>query len=148
MPNTTSPADKTTNTAATAASAAADTIAKVEDKARDLKDSVIDSAQTAVSATRDAANASIDKAQERVEQWRSNVDPAMSELAAKAQALAERSIHYCADTSTRLRKQMDKCTDSTTRYVTEQPGKSIAIAATIGAALALASAALLRRRGD
>ena len=134
-------ADKTVDTAT-------DTIQKVEDKARGLKDNVVQSAQSAVSATRDAANASIDNAQERVEKWRSEADPVMTELAAKAQALAERSIHYCADTSVRMRKTMDKCTETTNRYVAEQPGKSIAIAATVGAALALASAALWRRRDN
>ncbi len=150
MTNTTSSADKTANAATqaanTTAQAAAETIAKVENKARDLKDSAIESAQTAVNATRDAASASMDKAQEKVEKWRADADPAMNELAAKAQVLAERSINYCAETSARMREKMDQCTESTTRYVAKQPGKSIAIAATVGAALALASAALLRRR--
>ena len=112
-------AEKTVHTATEA-------LHQLEDKARDLTDNVVQSAQSAVSATRDATSASIDK----------------------AQAFAERSINYCADTSAKVREIVDKYTESTSRYVTEQPGKSIAIAATVGAALALASAALLRRRGD
>ena len=132
-------ADKTVDTAT-------DTIQKVEDKARGLKDNVVQSAQSAVSATRDAANASIDNAQERVEKWRSEADPVMTDLAAKAQALAERSINYCAETGAQMREQMDKCTEATTRYVTEKPGKAIAIAAATGAAVTLATIALMRRR--
>lgn len=138
---TTSTADKTIHTAA-------DTVHKVTEKARDLADSALQSAQDAVTATQDAATASIEKAHERVEKWHSEADPALSEFANKAQVLAERSIHYCADTSAKMRKKMDQCTDTTTRYVAEQPGKSIVLAAAVGAVVALASAALWRRRGD
>lgn len=139
--NTTFSADRATQTAT-------DTIHKVADKARDLKDGVLQSAKSAVDATRDVAAESMDKAEERVEKWRTEIDPAMADMAAKAQALAERSIHYCAETTAQMREQMDKYTEATTRYVTEKPGKSIAIAAATGAALTLATLALLRRRGD
>ena len=142
---TSSVADKTADTADTI-NTAADTVHKLTDKARNLADGVLQSTQDALTATQDAATASIAKAHERVEKWHSEADPALSEFANKAQVLAERSIHYCADTSAKMREKMDKCTESTTRYVAEQPGKSIAIAATVGAALALASAALWRRR--
>lgn len=128
--------------------AATDTINKVADKARNLTDGVLQGAQSAVAATRDAASASMDKAEERVEKWRSEAEPAVADLTAKAQALAERSINYCAETGAQMREQMDKCTEATTRYVTEKPGKAIAIAAATGAALTLATLALLRRRGD
>ena len=124
------------------------TINKVADKARNLTDGVLQGAQSAVEATREAATASIDKAEERVEKWRSEAEPAVADLTAKAQALAERSINYCAETGAQMREQMDKCTEATNRYVTKQPGKAIAIAAATGAALTLATMALLRRRGD
>lgn len=127
---------------------AADTVNKVADTARHVTNDVLQGAQSAVSATRTAANVSIDKAQESVNQWRSEAEPAISDLAAKAQALAERSINYCAHTGLRLREQMDECTEATTRYVAQQPGKSIAIAAAAGAALTLATMALMRRRGN
>lgn len=126
----------------------ADTLNKVADSARHLTDGVLQGAQSAVAATQNAANASMDKAQESVKQWRDEAEPVISDMAAKAQALAERSINYCADTSARMRSQMDECTQATTRYVKEQPGKSVAIAAAAGAALTLATMALMRRRGD
>ena len=129
-------------------SAAADTINKVSDKARNLTEDVLQGAKSAVDATRDAANASMDKVEERVEKWRKDADPAVSDLAAKAQALAESSINYCAEASARMREQMDKYSEHTTRYVTQQPGKSVALAAAAGAVLTLATLALMRRRDD
>ncbi|MBX9835380.1 MAG: hypothetical protein K2X65_04305 [Burkholderiaceae bacterium] len=136
-----SPTDSIQQTAANAIHHAGDT-------ARQLKDDALKGVHETVDAVREAANASIDKAEKSVEKLRSQVDPAVNELAAKAQVLAERSINYCADTSARVREQVEKYTDDATHYVTKQPGKSVVIAAAAGAALTMAAMALLRSRGD
>ena len=64
---------------------------------------------------------------------------------------AHTALHTTREAATdaveKARVQLDKCAQSTGRYVTEQPGKSVALAVVAGAALALASAALLCRRG-
>ncbi len=99
-------------------------------------DHAADSAQQAVDATRNAANAQLDKAAAAVDSMRADIDPTINELAAKAQALAERSINYCAHTGERLRQQVDTYTQATTRYVVDQPAKSMLIAFGSGAALA------------
>ena len=96
----------------------------------------MEGAQHAAQATRDAANAQLDKASAAVDSLRDNIDPTINELAAKAQALAERSINYCAHTGDRLRQQVDNYTQATTRYVVDQPAKSMLIAFGSGAALA------------
>ena len=119
---------------------------KVADKAHDMTDSAIKGAQDAVKATRDTANEAIDKAQEKVKEWSSEIDPAISDLAAKAQALAEKSINYCANTGMRMREQMDDATVATTRYVTQQPGKSLLIAAATGSLLTMVAMMLSRSR--
>ena len=123
-----------------------ETANKVADKATDLTDSAAKGAQDAVQATRDTANEVIEKAQDKVKQWSNEIDPAISDLAAKAQALAEKSINYCAETSTRLREQMDDATVATTRYVTQQPGKSLMIAAATGSLLTMVAMMLSRSR--
>lgn len=139
-----------TNTVNATADAAAqktgEAVNKVADTARHLTEGALQGAQSAVKATREAADATMTKAEESVKEWREGVDPTISDLAAKAQALAEKSINYCAHTSTRLREQMDDCTHATTRYVRDQPGKSVLIAAAAGAAFALVTMALSRRR--
>lgn len=62
----------------------------------------------------------------------------IDDLARRAQDLAERSINFWADSSHRARRQFQTAADATTRYVSEQPGRSILIAAAAGAAIATA----------
>ncbi len=95
--------------------------------------------------TRDSANAQLDKAAEAVDAMRADIDPTINELAAKAQALAERSINYCAHTGERLRQQVDNYSQATTRYVVDQPAKSMLIA--FGSGAALATLLILATRG-
>lgn len=103
--------------------------------ARHLADGMLQSAEEAVKATRTQADASLGMAESRVHQLRQNTRPAIQDLAARAQDLAERSIGYCADTSDRARRQLRHASEATSRYVAEQPGKSVAIAVASGAAL-------------
>ena len=119
---------------------------KVADGARNVADDVLQSAQDAVQSTRDAANNSLDKAEKSVRALRSQTDPVIDDLAARAQELASRSIDYCADTSARARRQVQQAADATTKYVAEQPGKSLVIAAASGAALATLVLWMSRRR--
>ena len=119
---------------------------KIADSARTLADSALQSAQAAVQSTSKAAHASLEKAEERVHALRSQTDPVIDDLAARAQELAARSIEYCAQTSARARRQMQEAADATTKYVAEQPGKSMMIAAASGAALATLVLWMSRRR--
>jgi len=119
---------------------------KVADSARHVADDVLQSAQDAVQSTRDAANNSLEKAEQSVRALRSQTDPVIDDLAARAQELASRSIDYCAETSARARRQMQEAADATTKYVAEQPGKSLVIAAASGAALATLVLWMSRRR--
>lgn len=113
---------------------------------RDLKDDVLQSAQDAVETTREAADRGLDQAAQHMQDLRAKADPVIDELAAKAQDLAHRSIDYCAEASARARQQMQLAADATTRYVIQQPGKSMAIAAAAGALLATLCLSMSRRR--
>ena len=109
---------------------------KVANGARHLTDDVLQSAEDAVKTTRSAANNTLDLAQEGVRALRSHTDPAIDDLAARAQQLATKGIDYCAEASARARRQVAEAADATGKYVAEQPGKSIVIAAASGALLA------------
>lgn len=109
---------------------------KAAETARNAADSTLKGAEKAVDATRAAANKQLDKASEAVDAMRAEVDPTINELAAKAQALAERSINYCADRSERLRQQVDQYHQATNQYVVDQPTKSMLMAFGSGAAFA------------
>ncbi|MGP1630386.1 MAG: hypothetical protein ACTS5V_10640 [Giesbergeria sp.] len=112
---------------------------------RTTADATLQSAQQAVSATRETANAQLDKAAAAVDSMQASIDPTINELAAKAQALAERSINYCAHTGDRLRQQVDNYSQATTRYVVDQPAKSMLLA--FGSGAALATLLILATRG-
>jgi ElaB/YqjD/DUF883 family membrane-anchored ribosome-binding protein len=119
---------------------------KVASSARHIADDVLQGAQDAVQSTRNAANNSLEKAEEGVRSLRSQADPVIDDLAARAQELAARSIDYCAETSARARRQMQQAAEATNKYVAEQPGKSLVIAAASGAALATLVLWMSRRR--
>lgn len=118
---------------------------RTADALRNTADATLQSAQHAVNATRNAANTQLDRAAAAVDSMRDDIDPTINELAAKAQALAERSINYCAHTSERLRQQVDHYSQATTRYVVDQPAKSMLIA--FGSGAALATLLILATRG-
>lgn len=121
---------------------------KVATSAHKLADDVLQSAQDAVQSTRNAANSTLERAEDGVRALRSRTDPAIDDLAARAQELATRSIDYCAETSARARRQMHQAAEATNKYVAEQPGKSLVIAAASGAALATLMFWMSRRRGS
>lgn len=118
---------------------------KAADAVRQAADSTLKGAEKAVDATRAAANKQLDKASDAVDAMREDVDPAINELAAKAQALAERSINYCADRSERLRQQVGQYSEATNQYVVDQPAKSMLMA--FGSGFALATLLILATRG-
>lgn len=118
---------------------------RTADALRNTADATLQSAQHAVNATRNAANTQLDRAAAAVDSMRDDIDPTINELAAKAQALAERSINYCAHTGERLRQQVDNYSQATTRYVVDQPAKSMLIA--FGSGAALATLLILATRG-
>ena len=119
---------------------------KLTARVHTLTDEVLQGAEDAVKTTRNMADSSLGKAQDGVSTLRKQVDPAIDELAAKAQELASKSIEYCAETSARARRQIQEAADVTSKYVAEQPGKSMAIAVASGAALATLIMWLSRRR--
>ncbi|MBU0747065.1 MAG: hypothetical protein KKH21_04690 [Gammaproteobacteria bacterium] len=121
---------------------------KVANSAHKLADDVLQSAQDAVQSTRSVANNTLERAEDGVRALRSRTDPAIDDLAARAQELATRSIDYCAETSARARRQLHQAADATNKYVVEQPGKSLVIAAASGAALATLMFWMSRRRSS
>ncbi|ROR41751.1 hypothetical protein QY917_10705 [Diaphorobacter sp. C33] len=114
------------------------TTQKAAETAHNVAEGVFDKASETLQSTRRMTNESIDKAETRVQRMQEGVDPMIDDLAAKAQDLATRGISYCAHTGERARRQFHQAADATNRYVTEQPGKSLLIAAAAGAAFATA----------
>ena len=67
-------------------------------------------------------------------------------LATKAQKLARQSLDLASEARDRAEQSFRRAADVTTRYVSEQPVRSILIAAGVGAAVALLVSASRERR--
>jgi ElaB/YqjD/DUF883 family membrane-anchored ribosome-binding protein len=107
----------------------------VQEASEDLQES----AQDGVHAIRRTASEAIDEAGRHLRDAENEYNRQLiDDLARRAQDLAERSINFWADSSHRARRQFQTAADATTRYVSEQPGRSILIAAAAGAAIATA----------
>ncbi len=104
---------------------------------RKASDDMLQSAGKALDSTREHANEALDKAESKVRELRGNVDPMVDMLASKAQKLARQSLDMASEAKERAEKSLKQAADATTRYVSEQPMRSVLIAATVGAAIAL-----------
>lgn len=98
---------------------------------------VASSAGKAFEATREYANDALDKAENKVRELRGNVDPMVEMLASKAQKMARQSLDMASEAKERAEKSLKHAADATTRYVSEQPMRSVLVAVTVGAAVAL-----------
>lgn len=67
----------------------------------------------------------------------SRVDPMVDLLAEKAQKLARQSFDMATEARQRAQQSLNQASAATSRYVSEQPLRSVLIAAAVGAAVAL-----------
>jgi len=102
-----------------------------------VSDDMMSSAGKALEATREHANQALDKAESKVRELRGSVDPVVEMLASKAQKMARQSLDMASEAKERAEKSFKHAADVTTRYVSEQPMRSVLIAAAVGAAVAL-----------
>lgn len=105
-------------------------------------DELLQTASHAVDVTRDYANGALDKADSKVRDLRSAIESAIDMFAATNQKLARQGIDLAVDAKERAQKQFNRAAGATTQYVSEQPLRSVLIAAGVGAAVALMVAAL------
>lgn len=112
---------------------------------RNASDDLTNSASRAVDATREFANNTLDQADSKVREFSSNIDPTVNMLASKAQKLAQQSFDMASEAKDRAQQSLRRATTATTHYVSEQPMRSVLIAAAVGAGVALLIAASRNR---
>lgn len=104
---------------------------------RKASDDMLESAGKALDSTREHANFALDRAESKVRELRGSVDPMVEMLASKAQKMARQSLDMASEAKERAEKSLKHAADATTRYVSEQPMRSVLMAAAVGAAVAL-----------
>lgn len=112
---------------------------------RQASDELLGAAGHAVDSTRSYANDALDQAENKVRELRGNVDPVVDMLASKAQQLARQSLDLASEAKERAQKSLTQAAGATTRYVSEQPLRSVLIAAAVGAGVALLIASARNR---
>ncbi|MDB5885271.1 MAG: hypothetical protein JWR74_1442 [Polaromonas sp.] len=100
-------------------------------------ESMMDSLSKGLDATREHANHALDRAEGKVRELRGNVDPMVELMASKAQKMARQSLDMASEARERAEKSLKHAADATNRYVSEQPLRSVLIAAAVGGAIAL-----------
>ena len=104
---------------------------------RKTSDEMMNSAGKALESTREHANDALDRAENKVRELRGSVDPMVEMLTSKAQKMARQSLDMASEAKERAEKSLKHAADATTRYVSEQPVRSVLVAITVGAAVAL-----------
>ncbi len=104
---------------------------------KQASDQALHSAEKAVDNTRAYANDALDRAEDKVRELRGSVDPMIEAMATKAQKLARQSLDMAAEAKEKAQQSLSRYATATTQYVSEQPVRSVLIAAAVGAAVAL-----------
>lgn len=115
------------------------------DAMRQASDELRMTTSKAVDSTRDFANDALERAESKVRELRGSVDPVVDMLASKAQKLARHSLDLASEAKYQAERSLRHATRVTTRYVADQPVRSVLIAAAVGAVVALLISSSRRR---
>lgn len=99
-------------------------------------DDMRDSAEQVYESGREFAQDSLGRISDKIQDLRRDLEPAMDQLRYRARRAARRGMDVASDARDRTREAVDHYSDVTGRYVTDQPVRSVLIAAAAGAALA------------
>jgi len=113
----------------------------VTQAARNTRDEALQATVQATELSRSYAKEALDQAEGKIRELRGNVDPMVDKLADTAQKLARQSLDMANEAKHKAEESMSRYAGMTTKYVSEQPMRSVLIAAAVGAAVALLVAA-------
>ena len=105
-------------------------------KVQPVVDTMLQSASKAMDSTRDYANDALDQAEHKVREFRHNIDPVGDMLAATAHKLARQSLDMATDAKDYAQHALNRAAKVSSRYVSDQPVRSVVMAAAVGAAVA------------
>jgi ElaB/YqjD/DUF883 family membrane-anchored ribosome-binding protein len=105
------------------------------DTSNRLSDAAAQSAEHAIKGTQQVANQALDGLSSAVKEAQAEAGPLLNRAAEQASAMAHRSMDAAREGSQKLRDQAQHASDSTVRYIKDEPVKAVLIAAATGAAL-------------
>ena len=88
-------------------------------------------------SARSYAHDALDDAQDKLQEMRHSVDPMVDKLASSAQKLVRQSMDMANQAKQKAQDSLSRYAEVTTKYVADQPVRSVLIAAAVGATVAL-----------
>jgi ElaB/YqjD/DUF883 family membrane-anchored ribosome-binding protein len=113
-----------------------------------LADDARQTANDAIDATRAYAQNAVNAAGEKVRDLRRDTEPAVEQLAARVQQAVQRGLDAASTTSARAQRRLEAAADVTGKYISDQPMRSVLVAAAAGAAITALIVLASRRRDD
>lgn len=108
---------------------------KTPDQSDSLVDQAAQSADMVIKSTQRVANGALDGLSDSVQDLRQQAGPVLHNAGEKVSALLQSGVDSVRDTSHQMRESALRASDSTKKYIQEDPVKAILIAAATGAAL-------------
>lgn len=109
-------------------------------------ESATSSAELAIDQLDGAAHQAHDRITEKAHQAMNTAKPVIERLAKEAESMARRGLDSARDTSRQLRERAAHASDTTVKYIQDEPVKAMLIAAATGAALVTVISLLSRSR--
>jgi ElaB/YqjD/DUF883 family membrane-anchored ribosome-binding protein len=113
-----------------------------------LADDARQTASDAIDSTRAYAQNAVNAAGEKVRDFRRDNEPAVEQLAARVQQAVQRGLDAASTTSARAQRRLEAAADVTGKYISDQPMRSVLVAAAAGAAITALIVLASRRRDD
>jgi len=113
-----------------------------------LADDLRGTAQDAVETSRAYAQNAVDAAGQKVRNLRHDVEPAVEQIASRVQHAVQRGLEAASKSGVRAQERFTDAAQVTSRYIADQPVRSVLIAAAAGAAITALLVLATRRRDD
>jgi ElaB/YqjD/DUF883 family membrane-anchored ribosome-binding protein len=116
--------------------------------ASQLADDARQTANDAMDTTRAYAQNAVNAAGEKVRDMKRDFEPSVEQLAARVQQAVQRGLDAASTTSARAQRRIEQAAGVTGRYISDQPVRSVLVAAAAGAAITALIVLASRSRDD
>ncbi len=113
-----------------------------------LADEARQTANDAIDSTRAYAQNAVNAAGEKVRDFKRDAEPTVEQIAARVQQAVQRGLDAASTTSARAQRRLEAAADVTGKYISDQPVRSVLVAAAAGAAITALIVLASRRRDE
>ena len=112
------------------------TVDTLQDEISKRGSQLVNGIEDGIDSAHDAAQSALSSASSKLENFQSGVKPAIERFASRGAEMAQTGLDATREAGTRAKAVASRYASACENYVTEQPMKSVAIAAAAGATLA------------